>query len=68
MVRRANDTNVGSAHMHLGKGEGFDTLRFLADLAALPWGPSVHGVPGRERGERSLLLSWAKAGKDVPSD
>ena len=45
--RRADDTDtkMGSARMHLGKRAGFDTLHFLADSAALPWGPRVHAVP-----------------------
>ena len=46
-TRRADDTDtkMGSARMHLGKRAGFDTLHFLADSAALPWGPRVHAVP-----------------------
>ena len=33
------------ASMHMGNRAGFDTLIFLAGLAALPWGPIVHAVP-----------------------
>jgi len=29
MVRRADDTYMGAARMHLGKGAGFDTLCFF---------------------------------------